>query len=381
MKTLHLVYALGVVVSMFIACESGDSGRDGTGPVSDGAAARADMAEVDPETDSDEDGAMDGSASDAGELLPTQPGDYTLSAVLGGREREFGLHLPKGFSPEADSPVYFVFHGGGERSNAEKLRSISRLGFNEKADADGGIVVYPLAGHAGEENTKWNDARETTSGADDVAFVRDLLGRLDAELGVDPEAVYAAGVSNGGMFAQRIACEASEEFTAIAPVIAALPEEQASNCSLEEPVSVLAIQGTADPFMTYCGGDAEHDGIGVGNGGAIRSAEESRIFWADANGCDVSPRIERLEPKTDNPDTTVYRFTHANCDTSASFEFYGIEGMGHNWPPTERRPNFSGPGTDQLNATDRIWAFFNSGSSDTGREVSVSNPNLGDCGN
>ena len=43
-----------------------------------------------------------------------------------------------------------------------------------------------------------------------------ILVTLKSELAVNDSRVYAAGVSNGGMLAYRLACEDSEDFAAIA---------------------------------------------------------------------------------------------------------------------------------------------------------------------
>ena len=50
---------------------------------------------------------------------------------------------------------------------------------------------------------------------DDVAFLTLLVADVAKAYAVDPNRVYAAGHSNGGIMALRLACEASDVFAAV----------------------------------------------------------------------------------------------------------------------------------------------------------------------
>jgi polyhydroxybutyrate depolymerase len=303
----------------------------------------------------------------------------------GGSQRTVALYIPESFSRSAESPLYFVFHGGGPPSNEEKLRRVRALGFESKVDAHGGVVVYPAAGHPDDDDTLWNDGRPPTSGSDDVAFVADLVGRLDERLGVDRDRVFSTGASNGGMFSYRLACELAGEFSAVAPVIAALPQALQSSCEPSEPISIFGLQGTADPFITYTGGDASHDGEttnpddevrpvfeDAGAGGAILSADATRQHWATHSGCEAEPAVQRLEAQTDNARTTVYRYLYRQCEDAIRIAYYAVDCMGHNWPTglgaEPSNPMLTGWTSEEIDATERIWAFFQ-GETSEGRAV------------
>ena len=77
---------------------------------------------------------------------------------------------------------------------------------------------------------RWNDGRAVGAERDDVGFVRALIDSLERELEIDPRRVYATGISNGGMFAHRLACELPGVLAAIAPVAGALPAALAERC-------------------------------------------------------------------------------------------------------------------------------------------------------
>ena len=66
--------------------------------------------------------------------------------------------------------------------------------------------------------------------------------------------MYATGISNGGMMAYTLACDA-DMFAAIGAESAT----QLEDCATPHPPSVMHIHGTADRFIHYDGGP----GMGV----------------------------------------------------------------------------------------------------------------------
>lgn len=274
-----------------------------------------------------------------------------MSLLFGGLERRAILVLPGDISQGGARDLLFVLHGGGGRP--EQMRNV---GFEPLAEGEGAILVFP-EGHT----NRWNDGRSGSTpaqqGVDDVAF----LTRL-AELVGDRGPVGRVGVvgaSNGGMMSYRMACEAADLVSFAGPVIASMPAELAPDCAPSRPVSLRAIQGTEDPFVTFEGGDVSHDRFPrLGEGGPILSAEATREAWAGWLGCDLVPSVERLEPLVPDDPTRVVVQRHEGCD----FEFFVVEGMGHAWPPFPAAlPAVSGPTSRNLIATTALWeAFMNS---------------------
>jgi polyhydroxybutyrate depolymerase len=84
-----------------------------------------------------------------------------------------------------------------------------------------------------------------------VGFVRALLGDLSRHVTYDPRRVYATGLSNGAMMAYRLAIEASDLVTAIAPVAGAM---RFPGQSPGRPVPVLHFHSVDDPRAHYEGG-------------------------------------------------------------------------------------------------------------------------------
>ena len=128
-------------------------------------------------------------------------------------------------------------------------------------------------------------------GDQDVAFARDLVALVSGVVGIDPRRVYAAGMSNGGGMAARLACDAADLFAAVGPVAAAYPS--GGSCEPVRPVPIAAVHGTADPIVPY-------EGLGE----ALPAVEEVLSFWVGENGCEAEPAVEAVaEGVTRSPGT------------------------------------------------------------------------------
>lgn len=148
--------------------------------------------------------------------------DRSGEVKVGSVARSYASHVPDGPAPGDGFPVVLVFHGGGGRgARIRRLTGLDRL-----ADARGFVAVYPdgIDGH-------WNDGRSTIKNPqDDLGFVAALLDRIAASTPVDQRRVYATGLSNGALFAQRLGCDMPRRVSAITSVAGALPADLASRC-------------------------------------------------------------------------------------------------------------------------------------------------------
>ena len=149
------------------------------------------------------------------------------------------------------APVVIVFHGGG--GDARQIAGFS--GFSMLSEKHGFITIYPQS-----IDKHWNDGRHSEKFRDhdatinDVAWIEGLIGGLERKYSIDKTRVYATGISNGGMFSQRLAIELGQHFAAVASLTAQIPEPLAE-AKPKRQVSVLIINGTQDPFVPYEGGE------------------------------------------------------------------------------------------------------------------------------
>jgi len=298
-------------------------------------------------------GMVTGLALLAGGLLtaPAMAADQSGQLESGGRLRTYAVHVPGRAAPPAGFPLVLAFHGGGMQG--EGMRRLSRL--DAVADARGFIVVYPDG-----VDRHWNDGRSTIRNPqDDVAFIAALLDRLAQGRQVDRQRIYATGLSNGALFAQRLACDLSARIAAIAPVAGTLPADLAPACKPVRPVAVLQVAGTADPIMPFEGGKVADFG-GRGEGGEVLAAAASAAFWARANGCGALGAQQPMAPIAPLDRTRVLKASYAGCPAGAAVTLVTIAGGGHAWPggPQYARPIVIGQASRQLDASAAIADFF-----------------------
>jgi polyhydroxybutyrate depolymerase len=269
-----------------------------------------------------------------------------------GRVRQYLLHVPA--APAG--AVVLAFHGGGQR--AEQMRQISR--FDALADREHFIVAYPDA-----FERSWADGRNETSaekqGIDDVAFAKAVVADIARMHAIDRGRVFATGLSNGGILAHRIACEAADTFAAVAPVISAIASTIAASCRPSAPVGILSIQGVADPAVHFEGG---YVGDRPGTVKLLGSRATEQL-WSSLNGCAPTVTSTPL-PVLVQDGTSITRRTYTGCRANADVVWYEIEGGGHRWPPPHSGEGVSeaaaerenGASSRNISASEVIWDFF-----------------------
>lgn len=280
----------------------------------------------------------------------TAAGDPVGSILTDGLTRMFLLHLPAGgVTPRM--PLVLAFHGAG--GNGAGMRNLT--GFDARADRLGVIVAYPDG-----MRRRWNDGRRTIPApVDDVAFVAQLIDTLAGRYGVDPARVYATGISNGGLLAERLACDLAPRIAAIAPVAANMPADIVPACTPARPVSVLQINGTADPLVPYRGGAIARP-LGLGPGGTVLSTPDSVAFWVRRDACPGRPEPTAVPSRAVPDGTRVTRLVYSGCAAGTEVALYTVDGGGHTWPngrqflPAAR----VGPVSRQLDASSTILDFF-----------------------
>lgn len=278
------------------------------------------------------------------------PQTVQLDFSFEGLSRSAVIHLPSIEDSETPMPVVLLFHGGG--GTAEGMENIS--GFDDTADQYNVIAVYP-SGY----RKSWTDGRGTTPddqlGVDDIGFISALLDKLEQQYKVDSHRVFAAGLSNGAFFSQRLGCDLSDRIAAIAPIAGTQGVNYAPSCQPGRPVSVLEIHGTEDPLVPYKGGAMR----GRGGTSSILSAEEVTNNWASIDGCSESPTTNDIPDQADDG-THLVVWSYQDCNANASVKLYEVEGGGHTWPGGEQYlPSLLvGKTTGQFNASDTIWKFF-----------------------
>jgi polyhydroxybutyrate depolymerase len=267
------------------------------------------------------------------------------SIKSGGLPRQYLVHLPPDYSTAKRSPLILAFHGG--LGSASGMVRISKL--NELADVKGAVVVYP----EGIER-HWQDGRKfgNKGTIDDVAFCRDLLAKLSQDYTIDPKRIYAIGLSNGGFFVQRLACEMPDKIAAVASVAAS--QLIGMNYRARQPVPIIFVLGTLDPIVPWAGG--------VVNGTAegderVYSADDTVAKWIKADHC--APTSKIIFEQKPGDETHFIATSYRSPTNDSEVVLCKVEGGGHCWPGgVQYLPRIFIGRTSSVKANLLIYDFF-----------------------
>jgi polyhydroxybutyrate depolymerase len=261
------------------------------------------------------------------------PGAFPEQTIVsGGLERSYFLYVPSTYVPNRPMPLVFNFHGLG--SNGVDQFAYSEL--SALAEKFKFILVSPNGLGA-----SWNGGGccgfAAAQDIDDVGFTSDMIDEISGSYCVNPDRVFATGISNGGFMSYRLACDLADRIAAIGPVAAA---NVTLSCAPSRPVPVIAMNGTDDVLVSYAGGQA------------------SVQAWAAGNGCSGETEVTY-----DKGDVTCVAYQ--DCDEDATAELCTIDGGGHNWPGAidlfALDPIlyfWAGYTTQDIDASREIWKFF-----------------------
>jgi polyhydroxybutyrate depolymerase len=280
-----------------------------------------------------------------------------------GKQRHYRIHVPDtaGADPR---PLVVVLHGGG--GNAEVA---SKMGFTALAERENFIVVYPeaTAGH-------WNDGRvgrvivNSAGDNDDVGFIMALIEKIKNAHVIDPQRIYATGFSNGGIMSHRLGIERADIFAAIAPCIGGIAKPLGAERKFKpsEPLSVLIIQGTEDPFVPYGGGRLTVNLLpALGkrterDHGAIVSTDQAIKLWNKANGILGEPRVNMMADTDRFDGCSLERSDWPPGDQGSQVSLIRMVDAGHTVPGARQYlpKQIIGKTCRDANASEIIWSFF-----------------------
>ncbi len=286
---------------------------------------------------------------------PAMPGLALDQCVIDGRARTWIRFIPVHHQSDKPCPLILVLHGGG--STAEAMTTITEHGFEHLAEMPHGdaVILYPDA-----VETNWHDDREGLDTAavvqhvDDVAFLREAIRKTGQETAIDPQLIFAVGLSSGGLMCYRLAREAPE-IAAIAVVAGLLPME-AKALPWPHPVSTLIIAGTEDKLMPSRGGPL---GSESNPRGEVLSLSDTTHFILTQNALEDTPQELTLAANTDAHDVTSCRAQIYGL-TGSAVAVYTIIGGGHTWPSGRQYlpEGLIGRTSHAINACQVCWDFF-----------------------
>ena len=229
-------------------------------------------------------------AADAPSVEKIESRDLTVGTM----QRHYILYAPANLAPRA--PLLIAYHPSG--SSAAKMRMMSSAILERLARERGFAIAYPdgFEGH-------FNDCRRAatysarTQNIDDVGFTRAIIADVSGHIGSDANRIYALGYSNGGHMAMRLSLEVPDLISGAIVIAANLPVEDNIDCPIVDghKLSMVFIEGTADPINPYAGGDVNI--FGMGDRGDHRSAPDTALWYARRYGLEEQASPPDLEAR------------------------------------------------------------------------------------
>ncbi|MFI0961345.1 alpha/beta hydrolase family esterase [Streptomyces sp. NPDC021080] len=266
-----------------------------------------------------------------------------------GMERTATVYKPSS-AAAADLPVHLTLHG----SQMTAAQQIAVSGIEKSAERHRFLAVAPQGAMPLGAGYQWNVPGVTgTGGPDDEQFLTDLLRTLAATGCTDTHRVLATGYSGGGRMVSQYACDHPDRVTAIAPIAglrAGVPVTRddgtvipdVATCAPKQPVPVITFHGTADPENPYAGGGKPYWGYG---------ATTALASWARINHCQRGPVTAAVSAHVD-------KISYSGCRGRSDVEMYSTEGDGHTWPGSDVSFGPMGHVTQEIDATELAWQFF-----------------------
>lgn len=253
---------------------------------------------------------------------PRAPVTTVQSIAVDGGVRQW-VQVTPGGGMGSSTPILVVLHGSSETAQAE----IQRDGLTPLVAQGKAELVYPQ----GIGNT-WNAGGccgvAAAENINDVGFIRELVARVDPG---HAHPIHLIGYSNGGRLAYTVACDVPGLVDTFS-VVAAVP---VSSCAIGQPISVLQVDGTADPEVPYEPGDP----------GTVPTAATTQV--ASLRTLDACPAAAATVTRG-----SLTLQTWSGCRDGTRVAFATYQGGDHGWPPG----NATTP-----SAAATIWGFVSGG--------------------
>ncbi len=232
-------------------------------------------------------------------------------------KRTFELHVPSTYDESNPSPLLFVFHGFSHTG------AIARTvgGFDEMGEEQRFIIVYPDA-----FAERWADGcfcnEADLQGVDDVLFVDYLLEEIKSQYAIDTSRIYAAGISQGGIFVHWLACRRADKFAAFGTIIGSMRDVTSRRCEPASPINLVMVNSTNDNDMVW-------DGF-IDGPNTILSTPNVMLRWAGFAGCSGNFVTEEL-PENGLPLISVEKRTYTDCNSGKDLVLYAVIDGIHRW--------------------------------------------------
>ena len=287
----------------------------------------------------------DAGAADAGD-----PVDPVILA------RPYAVYVPPSYAANKPAPLVLAFHGYGSGDTGKILETYFKL--KRVANKEGFLYITPDGIKDRDKPQFWNGTDACCdfykNGSDDVAYVRAIIDDVAKHYNLDQKRVYVTGLSAGGFFVHRLACDLSDRIAAVVSVSGATYAD-ASKCKPNEGLSIVEMHGDMDDTVDYMGGTQDYGNV---HNVPYPSAHDTAAHWAAYNGCTgpLANTTTTYDLEAPVPGAETHVAAYAGCAKGA-MELWTVQGGPHF---TYLTPTFGPPCGASSPRTRRSRAAFGS---------------------
>jgi polyhydroxybutyrate depolymerase len=278
------------------------------------------------------------------------------SILWAGAERKYLVSLPPGYSGGEKCPLILVFHGGG----GNPVQVLQSTDIVDRAAREGWILVAPAGSGRLDRFLTWNVGfgfgHAMSAQVDDIGFVGRLIEALQTAYRIDPDRIFATGISNGGILCHLLAGHLSERIAAIAPIVATAGGRAKGRAEWlqppapKHPVAVISFNGALDQSIPLAGGLQQRSWAEPVE---IWSARQSTDFWVRHNRCKPEPVVEQ------NDAGQFTRSTYPGGAGGSEVVQIVLLNQGHAWPGGRKGYRLGDEPTQLVSANALMFEFFN----------------------
>lgn len=283
--------------------------------------------------------------------------------------RGYQLWVPTGYQPGTPRPLLVALHGCLQ--NPDQFAGLTRL--NEKADAEGFLVLYPNQATFVNATQCWNFmlGNNQERGTGEPSLIVGMVDLMKQRYSVDARRVYVGGVSAGGVLTTTLMSCYSDVFaagmvgagamykaattvsgTAFAMLFGSIysPDDKGKDawaCSgrPRRTVPVLVVHGTEDSVVNPLNGEQ-----------AVKQFLQTSDYGDDGVANDSIKGTPTSTRTLSVPGGRTYVVKDYVYGGELVAQKYEIRGMDHAWPGGNASYPFADPsGPD---ATTFMWDFF-----------------------
>jgi len=251
--------------------------------------------------------------------------------------RTYQLYVPASYDGTTAVPLVLNLHGYTSNNTQQMFYG----DFKPIADTANFLILAPQGTNDGTGNAHWN--ANWATGVDDIGFLSALIDSLSADYNINADRVYSTGMSNGGFMSFTLAGQLSDKIAAVASVTGTMSILQIPANTLNRPMPIMQIHGTADATVDY-NGDAN-----------FLSVDSVISYWVAHNNCNTTPVVTAVPDVNTTDGCTAERIDYLNGDNGAEVVHYKVTNGAHTWPGAGIT---IGVTNQDFDASTEIWKFF-----------------------